>query len=250
MIKIYSLKFEESLNWESLEPLYPLLSQKTLLRVKRFTVLDDALRCALGELLVKHAISTTYQIPVNKLIFLVDSYGKPFVEGPVPIHFNISHSGQRIVCAISPLAVGIDIEKITPVDTLAISKQFFLQEEFDHLASLSKCDRYDYFFMLWTMKESYIKLVGTGLNTPLDSFKIMLNESPVKVLCPISGQVLSLIQQYPLDPDYKLSLCSKEFSFDPSITHLFYNPNAFNISSVCSPNVGGGSISLSSLFSK
>lgn len=250
MTKIYSLKFDNQLSSSSLELLYPYLSQNTLTRVKRFSFFHDALRCALGELLAKYAISHVHNVPTDRICFLQDSYGKPYLEGREDIHFNISHSGQRIVCATSQQAVGIDLEEIVTIDALTIAQQFFLKDELDSLTNLPSHDRADSFYTLWTMKESYIKLVGNGLNTPLDSFKIIMNELPFSVKCPSSERSLAFIKTYTIDPRFKLSVCSKENSFDPSITELDYNPNAFNISSVCSPNLGGVSNSLSAIFSK
>jgi 4'-phosphopantetheinyl transferase len=250
MIKVYSVRFDENVDRNCIEPLYPFLSQYTIQRIKDFHFLQDAVRCSLGEVLVKYAIGETFEIPLKDICFLRNEYGKPFVKGREGIHFNISHSAERIVCAVSSQPVGVDIEKVTSIDTLAVARVFFSKDEADYISSVPPHRRQDLFFDLWTMKESYIKLEGSGLALPLASFIIKYNETPVRVQCPITGQNLAFIKQYNIDPCYKLSVCSRQSLFDNLIIHLNYSPRSCNTSSLCCPKAGGGSTALSSIFSR
>ena len=59
--------------------------------------------------------------------------------------------------------VGVDIEKIRDVN-LKIKDRFFCTAEKENIKTNED------FFRIWTAKESYIKYLGTGLHTPLNSF--------------------------------------------------------------------------------
>lgn len=83
--------------------------------------------------------------------------GKPLFSGGAPA-FNISHAGTIAVCAFSPWDVGIDIEKIAPVDPAL--GDILRPEERSYLQQLPEARRTEAFYQLWTRKESLIKARG------------------------------------------------------------------------------------------
>jgi 4'-phosphopantetheinyl transferase len=95
-------------------------------------------------------------------------YGRPYLGGNVD--FNISHSGQYIVCAVGHrIRLGIDIEEIKPVDF----------SEFEDLMTAAQWqiiknaeDPLKSFFKYWSIKESIIKADGRGLSIPLQEIVI------------------------------------------------------------------------------
>ena len=154
----------------------------------------------------------------NKTIeFNVNGYGKPFLKGNYGLHFNVSHSEDWIVCAIDNEPVGIDIEKVRPVNLLEIAAQLFSDEEYKTLIVKSPEDRQRFFFDLWTLKESYIKAVGAGLSIPLKSFTVIFLEKGEMVVK--SGNKLTnwALRQYDLDPEYKMSVCAAHKAFPDSV---------------------------------
>lgn len=96
--------------------------------------------------------------------------GKPYLEGRQDIFFNLSHSGNIVICAIAPCEVGCDIERIRP-GRGKIAERYFSEEE-RFFAGLSERN----FFRMWTLKESFMKVTGKGLSLPLDSFSISIHE--------------------------------------------------------------------------
>jgi 4'-phosphopantetheinyl transferase len=93
-------------------------------------------------------------------------YLKPFFDNGV--QFNISHSGEYVVCIMSTVAkVGIDIEKVQRV-TVDDFKPYFLEPEYNEIISAD--DPCSKFFEYWTRKEAVVKADGMGLKMPLDSF--------------------------------------------------------------------------------
>ena len=94
--------------------------------------------------------------------------GKPEAEG---ICFNLSHSGNVVICAASKDNVGCDIEKIGSAPK-RVAERFFCEDEIDWIESFANEDKNREFFRIWTMKESYLKMTGEGLRTALNSFRV------------------------------------------------------------------------------
>lgn len=94
--------------------------------------------------------------------------GKPEVDG---IFFNLSHSGDLVICAISDVTVGCDIEKRREVPT-HLAERFFSDGEKAYLASFAGETYEREFFRLWTRKESYVKMTGEGMARSLDAFDV------------------------------------------------------------------------------
>ena len=143
-----------------------------ILRYKRW---QDAQLSFLGRVLLKYGLNRYYHIADYQIGFTLEN--KPFLINQ-NIHFNISHAKDLVVCCISDLAIGIDVEYVD--DTLDIEK-FTAQmtaNEWDHLKN-SK-NKYPDFFTLWTQKEATIKADGRGLSIPLASFEIVENQALVE----------------------------------------------------------------------
>ena len=99
-------------------------------------------------------------------------FGKPSLPGS-GYYFNKSDSGSCTAFALSDEGeIGLDLQMVLPYkeryDRLA--ERFFRPEERSLLLSLEGQARADFFFRLWTVKESYIKFTGRGLGEGLDTF--------------------------------------------------------------------------------
>ena len=73
-------------------------------------------------------------------------YGKPMVTNP-ELNISISHCEKIWVCAVGLCPVGIDIEKIRPID----------------IEKIASDGREKLFYKTWTLKECYSKLKGLGM---------------------------------------------------------------------------------------
>lgn len=97
-----------------------------------------------------------------------DRLGKPSVRlpGTVPhVLISLSHAGSQYVAVahgISIKHVGIDIEKIgSRFDRIV--KSFLNDREQSFIAQKSVTARRAYLTLFWTVKEAYLKAIGTGL---------------------------------------------------------------------------------------
>lgn len=204
-MKIFALKTTNKLDDFTSKSLLSTIDEKKRERLLKFVFWQDLQRSLFADLLVRKIVIDTFNLANKEIYFTVNEYGKPYCEFLENFHFNISHSGDWIVCAIDKNPIGIDIEKISTID-LDISKNFFSDKEHKDLL-LSK-DPFDYFFTLWSLKESYIKFIGKGLSHPLNSFSMKLLNN--KIYIESYNQILENIyfKQYLIDDSYKMAACS------------------------------------------
>ncbi|NLM10171.1 MAG: 4'-phosphopantetheinyl transferase superfamily protein [Clostridiaceae bacterium] len=188
-------------------------------RINRFHRYQDAQRTLIGDILVRYLLCKRLGVRNKELIFGVNEYGKPFLVNSTDAEFNISHSGEWVVCSIDNMPVGIDIEQVKPID-ISIAERFFSKEEVKSLMSKCIAEREAYFYDLWTLKESYIKAVGKGLSIPLNSFTIRIVKNNITV-CSANETDNYYFKQYYIDQEYKMAVCSSKNEFPDEIN--FFN---------------------------
>lgn len=185
-------------------------------RVEKFARPDDAKRVLLADILVRSVIASELKVNSKTIEFKANKYGKPILKRDCGLHFNVSHSEDWIVCAVDDKPIGIDIEKIRPVE-LEIAAQFFSEEEYKILIAKSQEDRQYFFLDLWTLKESYIKAVGRGLSIPLNSFTVSFLENG-EIAIKLDNKFANwTLKQYNLDPEYKMSVCAAHKAFPDNV---------------------------------
>ena len=127
-------------------------------------------------LLLEYAVAQHFPWVVHPLAVSIAEGGKPYLVSEPGIHFSLSHSGDWAVCAISDHPVGVDIEWCDP-NRRDIASRFFHKDEIRYLNSLPPYARTDAFYSLWTLKESFVKSTGRGLDLPLRSFCVKLRSN-------------------------------------------------------------------------
>jgi 4'-phosphopantetheinyl transferase len=112
--------------------------------------------------------------PAGELVFSYGSNGKPSLDEPASIHFNLAHSGPLALIAISSQGgVGIDVELAAAGVARSESADWLLsEEEIASLRALSPAAEDGAFIAWWTRKEAYVKALGGGLSIALTSFSV------------------------------------------------------------------------------
>lgn len=105
----------------------------------------------------------------EKVEILYDDFGKPYIKNS-DLFINFSHSGNISVCAISDKPVGVDVEKIRTLN-IKIAEKHFTDTELNKILN-NEVE----FIKYWTLKESYLKYLGTGLRRKINSFEISIND--------------------------------------------------------------------------
>lgn len=122
----------------------------------------------------------------------VEVTGKPIADG---ICFNLSHSANCVICAVSESHVGCDIEQIKEAPR-QVGERAFSQKENECLRQFSGDSYNREFYRLWTRKESFLKMKGSGIRVPLRTLE-MTN---------------CYFKEYEI-PGYQVTVCAEENEF-------------------------------------
>ena len=144
-------------------------------RYNRYQSQSQRKHFLLGRLLLKAILSKYAGCPPTELTLDIDTRGKPFLSSnsPLCLSFNLSHSGNRFVLAVSKnYDLGVDIENIKRERAiLKIAQRYFSLSEIRGLKNLSKALQITRFYELWTLKESVVKACGYGLSGRLSEIE-------------------------------------------------------------------------------
>ncbi len=107
---------------------------------------------------------------INNYTIIYNEYGKPYLKN-INKYFNVSNTKNISVCVFSDKEIGVDIECLRYNEL--VMKRMFNEKEIN-LIKKSK-NKKEMFTIIWTIKESYSKLIGLGLNynyKKIDTFNI------------------------------------------------------------------------------
>lgn len=94
--------------------------------------------------------------------------GKGMIKDRDDLFFNISHSKEYCVLALSDKEVGVDIQEIKEIRA-DIAKRFFEKRDNDYIEE-DKDKRTERFIEVWCAKESFAKLTGRGIGEGFSTF--------------------------------------------------------------------------------
>ncbi|KRC70826.1 4'-phosphopantetheinyl transferase sfp [compost metagenome] len=97
---------------------------------------------------------------------------------PAPGVSSLSHSHGHAICATAPAGwkVGADLERIRPRDVERLAQWVCSTAEREALAALDGAERLERFYLLWTLKEAFVK--AAGLDFPADMARVGLDPAP------------------------------------------------------------------------
>lgn len=169
---------------------------------------DDRKRC-LGAGILLARILPLYGESPERITY--GPVGKPKAEN---VNFNLSHSGDLVICAVGGKAVGCDIER-TGKEPEGVAERFFHRSEVEYLQRFWGAERDRTFYRLWTLKESYIKMTGEGMNLLLQDFELLMEGERIQVRR--AGEILPCyITEYDI-PGYHVAVCAEEKDFAGSV---------------------------------
>ncbi len=178
-------------------------------RIFRFRKPADLQRSLLGESMCRSVLAQKLGQAPQKIDIIKSEKGKPYLVNNRKTHFNLSHSGNWVVMAIHEGEVGIDVEKLRPID-YRIAQRFFSKEEFTMLDALTGKAKKRYFFTLWTIKESYLKYLGKGLTKALSSFTVVEHDGTFRIKHGERIEKTLFFHQAHPDNEHFVAVCSGE----------------------------------------
>ncbi len=186
-----------------------LLSAEESTRAAKYHFEKDRRVYEAGHVLIRKILAHYTSMEASKLELTPIVNTKPeLLNSPFKIHFNISHSGNKILVAVGFLTdVGIDVEKVIPdFDIDGFAEANYHPHEVDNLRLLNEEAETDYFYQIWTRKEAWLKLTGEGVNDKLK--EIDFSGKDMKTTLPPHGHHDLYMTSWKDTADYMITLAA------------------------------------------
>ena len=205
------------INIECIHPLaystlYEHASAERQKKADKYIRREDAIMCILSEAMFRYALRQTGRS--ISLTAQKDKNGKPFVEGEA-FKFNVSYAGKFVAIGYGETEIGIDVERIF-IDSgrELVAKYYYTEAEYAEIFKdgIEENNALQ-FTQIWTMKESYLKYLGTEKNRPLVSFTA---DRINGVIMDSDGKIIPNIGLYSDFPDSEhcISVCTEDIETD------------------------------------
>ena len=168
MMYIFYTQTDKKINNHTFNYYYKNLPEVLQSKILKYRHWEDAQRSLLGKALLIHGLKSIGLVQYILKDLKFSKFEKPYFDDS--IDFNISHSGEFVICAISLEGkIGVDIEEIKPVFFTEL-KVFFSPMECNKIEQ--SADSTVSFYRHWTQKEAFLKAIGIGLNIPINEVEI------------------------------------------------------------------------------
>ena len=139
-----------------------LLNEDEVARADRYIREKDKTRFIVSRAALKQIISKYIQQPPESINFIIGFNKKPQIASS-PLKYNVSHSGNWALIAISNTNLGVDTEKFD----LNFNYRSILDGNFtaDEITFIGRSPQN--FYLSWTRKEALTKATGQGLDENL-----------------------------------------------------------------------------------
>lgn len=168
-----------------------------------------------AHILLLELMESFYGYKWSELIFLQNMHGKPFLKN-IPVHFNISHKNELVICALDENNIGIDIEQVRE-SKIDISPKVLSEKEMKTYKTLSETEKRYYLCKAWTLKESYVKYLGVGLKYPVNEISFEL-DADGKISSDCDENLF--FEQFFLDTGYSISICTEHEIAENSVIFM------------------------------
>lgn len=197
------------------------LTESEQQRARRYHSVQAQVQFVLCRSALRRWLGACLGLQPDNVCLITNPNGKPELqqgEGggngkqAMPLHFNVTHTAGKGLIALAWHPVGIDVERIRPVDHLeGLVQRYFSRAEYLQWLQSSADDRVDAFFRLWTSKEAVTKAVGRSL-AALGEFTLQWKDDLFAQVEACGSPELQgpwYIQSWRRDDQYWLSLAVK-----------------------------------------
>jgi 4'-phosphopantetheinyl transferase len=164
------------------------LPRADLERVPREALAARRTQQLVGRALLRAALEDVTGRAADDLEIRTTPRGKPeCVAGP---SVSVSHSGPWAACAIAvDGSVGVDVQLAVPGRRVeSIAREYFGRAESDWI----EADPERRFYMLWVLKEAYLKALGLGLAGGLATLQCRIEPPAIEVVAAQAPATASL----------------------------------------------------------
>ena len=177
-----------------------ILSADEKTRAARYHYDRDRRRFEVSRIALRAILAAFLNIKPEEIVFALGENKKPFVAGS-DLQYNMTHSGDMVLIAVSKADVGIDVE--------------FIDREFESTDVLHACfspvvqdfinagtDPQATFYKFWTRKEALQKATGRGLDDDI------VNVPCLDGTYVMNGKTDFVVGSFMLADDYTASVAS------------------------------------------
>lgn len=157
---------DETLSWDMLSTYLGCIPEPH--RPETYAFERDKIHSLLAQLLLQYEAKRRFgsgNVRVERT-----PLGKPYWPQFPDVQFSLSHTDGCVAVAVGTGAVGVDVEKIASAD-LRIADRFFTPREAQWIRE--NASQRAAFYEIWTKKEAYLKMRGTGLTASLRTFDVL-----------------------------------------------------------------------------
>lgn len=174
-----------------------------------------------AELLLHRSLEycTDVQVPVK---YHRNEHGKPYLTDEPEIYVNWSHSGDYVICAVADREVGIDLQKMDREPKENLIRKVLTKEEQEFYRSVPESDRKSLFYQYWSVKESFLKALGTGFYTSLQTFQVDMKEGQPQISHHINRENYSCRLLSFRDIEYAAAVCVENGTLENENLEITY----------------------------
>jgi 4'-phosphopantetheinyl transferase len=175
-----------------------LLSDSERARALSFRFAEDGTRYAAAHVALRRLLAGYTGADPAALTITAPPQEKPALSGGA-IEFNISHSGEWTALAFGCHAVGIDIERVQPLNAARELALDVLHPAEQRALAAHGGDAGE-FFRIWTRKEALLKCTGKGLSVRLEEVDALDGS--------IGGVRIAVVTEIPAPRGYRAALAA------------------------------------------
>jgi 4'-phosphopantetheinyl transferase len=169
---------------KKIQTLRQMLSKHELEQLQRYRYEQDRHRYLVSHALLRTVLSRYLNVEPECWEFVSNQYGRPaIIDTPesLPLKFNLTHTIGLCACVVTMTSqCGIDAEMMTRNNRLMpIAERMLSTIELETLRDLQDADLRERFFSYWTLREAYVKALGTGLGGSSKSFYFDIAAPPL-----------------------------------------------------------------------
>lgn len=171
----------------------------------------------ISRVLVKSVLADKLGIAPYEVNLQLHPNGKPFVQGSKAVYFNLTHSADVIILAVTEEGeIGVDIERVDREFDWMRVDSVLAASEIEWIKGNELIDPfsvYPRFFQIWTLKEAYIKCTGDGMSRHLKMLNFHVLSERVQFLDSTNNAQKTdeyYFESYIYDSNFIFSICLQQ----------------------------------------
>ena len=140
-------------------------------KILKYKFIKDQALSLVAGLMLEAGLNNYHSSASDDHALYYNEFGKPYLRDQ-SLYFNLSHSESLVLAIFSSSEVGCDIECLSGADNAIVDRCFSCHEKQLYYDS-DKAIQEQIFFRIWTLREAFLKAIGTGLFHSVPDFSVV-----------------------------------------------------------------------------